>query len=311
MDRKAAPPWRSKQMASVVPAKRSADTQEAEWVAKEDIFVLNQAKKKAEIRVREGRARPIDWLAVTLRVIDPSRDALDDETAEAEVNVVDPEGVFEGLDDASLTELEKDIDTYVALERSQNNRDYWNTMKIICRDRRQKSQVAAPEGRTVSSVSGDVDRLLGPKSYEELELLEKQILKKLESNEPVDVDYWEQLLRSLGIWKARAKLKRVYQSVVEKRLLGLWKQQAEEAAVVRQKLQLVLAGPQAVVEAGSSGPQAVAAERRSTKLTYSRDLDPEPLLKMRGEDKGLEVVDERKFLETVVGALDGMIAVRI
>lgn len=33
-----------------------------EWVAQEDIFVLKQAKKKAEIRVKEGRAKPIDWL---------------------------------------------------------------------------------------------------------------------------------------------------------------------------------------------------------------------------------------------------------
>src|ERR1700716_4138317 len=42
------------------------DEKEREWVAQEDTFVLKQAKKKAEIRVKEGRAKPIDWLAVTL-----------------------------------------------------------------------------------------------------------------------------------------------------------------------------------------------------------------------------------------------------
>src|SRR5689334_18300820 len=47
------------------------------WVSEEDSFVLKQAKKKAVIRVREGRAKPIDWLAVILRVIDPDRDLLD------------------------------------------------------------------------------------------------------------------------------------------------------------------------------------------------------------------------------------------
>src|SRR4051794_4680395 len=30
-----------------------------EWVSQEDSFVLKQAKKKAEIRVKEGRAKPI------------------------------------------------------------------------------------------------------------------------------------------------------------------------------------------------------------------------------------------------------------
>jgi hypothetical protein len=110
----------------VIPAKRSADSQEEKWVAEEDIFVLKQAKKKAEIRVKDGRARPIDWLAVTLRLIDPDRDLLDDEVPDSDLDVVDPDGVFEGLSEQRLSELEKDIDTYIALERKKENRDYWN-----------------------------------------------------------------------------------------------------------------------------------------------------------------------------------------
>ena len=99
-------------------------------MAEEDIFVLKQAKKKAEIRVKDGRARPIDWLAVTLRLIDPDRDLLDDEVPDSDLDVVDPDGVFEGLSEQRLSELEKDIDTYIALERKKENRDYWN----VCRD---------------------------------------------------------------------------------------------------------------------------------------------------------------------------------
>ena len=36
------------------------DDRMREWVAQEDDFVLRQAKKKAEIRVKEGRPKPID-----------------------------------------------------------------------------------------------------------------------------------------------------------------------------------------------------------------------------------------------------------
>lgn len=96
-----------------------------EWVAQEDTFVLKQAKKKAEIRVKEGRAKPIDWLAVTLRVIDPTRNPLDDEIPDSELDLVDPEGVFEGLSQAQLAELEKDIDTFLTLETAPQNRDFW------------------------------------------------------------------------------------------------------------------------------------------------------------------------------------------
>lgn len=101
------------------------EEQQKQWVAQEDTFVLKQAKKKAEIRVKEGRAKPIDWLAVTLRVIDPTRNPLDDEISDSDLDLIDPEGVFEGLSPAELAELEKDIDTFLRLETTQKNRDFW------------------------------------------------------------------------------------------------------------------------------------------------------------------------------------------
>jgi hypothetical protein len=100
--------------------------QEEAWVADEDRFVLQQAKKKAALRVKGGRARPIDWLAVTLRFIDPTKTLLDEEVEDHDLEVVDPNGVFEGLGEAELSELGKDIDHYLTLETNRSNRDYWN-----------------------------------------------------------------------------------------------------------------------------------------------------------------------------------------
>ena len=88
--------------------------------------MLEQAKKKAAIRVKGGRARPIDWLAVTLRVIDTTRNPTDEEEEEGELDIIDPEGVFEGLDDSQLSDLEKDIETYLTLETNRNNREFWD-----------------------------------------------------------------------------------------------------------------------------------------------------------------------------------------
>lgn len=279
------------------------DEQSMKWVSQEDSFVLKQAKKKADIRVREGRAKPIDWLAVILRVIDPDRDLLDDDEEEVQHDVVDPEGVFEGLDDAQLKELETEITSYISLETNGKNLDYWKTMKIICNDRREKLKPLGPEGRAVSSVADDVDKLLGPKTYEQLEALEKQIRTKLKSNEPIDVDYWEQLLRSLLIWKAKAKLKKVYQSVIDSRLETLRKQQEEHATGVRKQLQELLAGRSSVVEEGmdySSDSKAPENIRRQPRLEYSEKYDPEPLLKLRPEEKSGDVMDESAFLQKVV-----------
>lgn len=110
---------------STIPAKRSADTQEAAWVAEEDRFVLQQAKKKAAIRFKAGRAQPIDLLAVTLVALDPAKNPLDDDLEDADLAILDPEAVFDSLNDAQLSELERGIDTYVALESSRSNQEYW------------------------------------------------------------------------------------------------------------------------------------------------------------------------------------------
>ena len=91
-------------------------------------------------------------------------------------------------------------------------------MKVICRDRQKTS---APEGRALNSVAADINRLLSPKTYEQLQSLEVQVKRKLNSNEPIDTDYWEELLRSLTVWKARARLRNVFQAVIDERVRDL------------------------------------------------------------------------------------------
>jgi hypothetical protein len=77
------------------------------------------------MRVKGGRAQPVDWLAVTLAIIDPDKNPLEDELDDTDVDLVDPEGVFEGLMEDELAELERGIDTYLTLESSKSNREYW------------------------------------------------------------------------------------------------------------------------------------------------------------------------------------------
>ena len=185
-------------------------------------------------------------------------------------------------------------------------------MKTICTDRLSRLASAGPEARAVGSVSADIDRLLGPKSYEELGALEIQISRKLNSNEAIDVDYWGQLLRSLTVWKARAKLKRVYQSVVESRLSVLKKQQEAEAETAQEKLALLFGGRKSMEEeldvncTYRTGQTPVSTT--IPLIVYSRELDPEPLLKLRPEDKILDTVDETEFLNRIVFPLSDSIA---
>ncbi|KAH0489188.1 hypothetical protein TgHK011_009629 [Trichoderma gracile] len=196
----------------------SQDEQSRQFVADEDKFVLKQAKKKADIRVREGRAKPIDVLAFNLRFVDADRDPFDDEDADDEIRVDAPAKVIEDLTSAAqISELDSNIVSYHVLETDPRNRRYWEALRTLCADRRAKLDPQGHEGRVVSSVADDIDRILAPKTIDQLETLEQQIKAKLRSNEDIDTDYWEQLLRSLRVWKAKATLARIAEEIEAKK----------------------------------------------------------------------------------------------
>jgi hypothetical protein len=52
-------------------------------------------------------------------------------------------------------------------------------------------------------VESDIAKLLTGKSYEYLVTLQRQIQAKLASREPMDVEYWEGLLKKLLVYKAQ------------------------------------------------------------------------------------------------------------
>ena len=107
------------------------------------------------------------------------------------------------------------------------------------------------------------------------------------------------------MYKAKAELKRFYKSVVDSRLQVLRWQQIEEAELVKEKLSILLGNP-------ATRNKACFMEEVSEDIVevplrpilYSKVLDPEPLLKIRTEDKDLEVVGEFEVMDKIVGMED-------
>jgi len=87
-------------------------------------------------------------------------------------------------------------------------------------------------------------------------------------------------------------LKKVYQAVIEGRVQALRAQQREEAESVRNKL-----APIAPVIRGTLED---AVQSNMVDEEEFADLDPEPLLNLRPEDKNFEILDESVFLDRVV-----------
>jgi hypothetical protein len=162
-------------------------------------------------------------------------------------------------------------------------------MKVICKDRRRAAPGKLQTARGMSSVTPEIDRLLGPKTHEQLETLEKQVKAKLRSNDDIDVDYWENLLKSLSIYKAKARLRQVSKSVVGARLETLRKQQEQEALALRIQ-----------VRGRLNSASLVDSEDGASRTDMATTLDPEPLLRLNPEDKALTILDEDDFKQKLV-----------
>ncbi|KKA29048.1 hypothetical protein TD95_002174 [Thielaviopsis punctulata] len=185
------------------------DQQSEQFVADEDKFVLQQAKKKADIRVREARATPIDNLVFPLRYIEERRADWDEEEDVVDIDVPEPAAVLQSATPAQLAELKAEIASYRTLETNPASREYWDVVHTLATE-----ALAASNTRVAAGVKQDIDKILAPKSLDQLAVLERQIRQKLAADDPdIDVDYWEQLLHSLLVWSARARLAAISESM--------------------------------------------------------------------------------------------------
>src|SRR3954454_8239750 len=140
-----------------------------DWRAKEEEFHLEQAKKRAEIRIKEGRAKPIDILAMNLRLANES-DKLDDDDeqdVELEIDMDEPYTIFDNLTGDEVKELYGDIQMYLQLEKIEENLQFWRAMIVVAEDavakiERDQARIAA--GGVAEPVNQHIVQLLSNKT---------------------------------------------------------------------------------------------------------------------------------------------------
>ncbi|XP_014666818.1 PREDICTED: cactin-like, partial [Priapulus caudatus] len=202
---------------------READ-QYKEWEHQEEKFHLQQAKLRSKIRIQDGRAKPIDLLAKYISA---------EEDAEA-VEMHEPYTYLTGLTINDLEDLLEDIKVYMELDDAANV-DYWRDMTIVVEaelsnlrklDPTAKEHVGDRREGINDAVRTDVVRIFKGKTYNQLEMLQQQILDKIRSGEEgIDIGYWESLLQQLKAHMARARLRDRHQELLRKKLFQLKQEQ--------------------------------------------------------------------------------------
>ncbi|KAI5930913.1 Cactin [Manis javanica] len=197
------------------------------WEEQEDNFHLQQAKLRSKIRIRDGRAKPIDLLAKYIS-------AEDDDLA---VEMHEPYTFLNGLTVADMEDLLEDIQVYMELEQGKNV-DFWRDMTTITEDEISKLRKLEASGKgpgerregVNASVSSDVQSVFKGKTYSQLQVIFQGIEGKIRAGGPnLDMGYWESLLQQLRAHMARARLRERHQDVLRQKLYKLKQEQGVES----------------------------------------------------------------------------------
>ena len=79
-------------------------------------------------------------------------------------------------------------------------------MRVVCKHWLEKLKSNRDRNLdATAAVQNDVSAILNGKSLEQLSQLQRSIQAKLGSGEPIDVDYWESLLKNLLVWKSKVE----------------------------------------------------------------------------------------------------------
>lgn len=282
--------------------------QMSDWLSKEGDFRLEQERNRAVIRIKEKRAKAVDFLAINLRFLNPEEREDDEEDAQdddLEIDLEEPYNIFENLSAEQVYELHDDIEKYLTLEESESNIDFWTNMMVVCKDKTDQIEQNRRMGSVAANaVEADINNLLAGKSLEHLNQLQRQVQSKLTSGEPIDTDYWEALLKSIVVWKAKAKLNTQHEVVVRNRLEQLRKKQRDEALQAQEEL---LAG---VVQsiADGRGPRVAAQSEPllSSDIVepYSRAMSPGlvDITKLGFEERQIDIMTELEDKQALIKA---------
>ncbi|KAG6435400.1 hypothetical protein SASPL_100273 [Salvia splendens] len=193
---------------------------------KERKFHFDQGKIRSEIRLREGRMKPIDILTKHL-----------DHSDDFEIDINEPYLVFKGLTVKEMEELHNDIKMHLDLDRATPTHvGYWEALSVVSewelaearkkdaldrarvRGEKLPPEMIGEERGLHMSIEADVKSLLQGKTYSELEAMQSQIESQMRSGTAKVVEYWEAILKRLHIYKAKACLKEIHTTMLRRHL---------------------------------------------------------------------------------------------
>ncbi|KAK3278867.1 hypothetical protein CYMTET_13223 [Cymbomonas tetramitiformis] len=193
-----------------------AAAEAADLEKKEEEFHLQQAKERSIIRVKEGRAKPIDVLSKNLNA----------EPKEFDLHSDEPHHIFAGLTYKEIQALKLDIRMHLELDIDSNlHQTFWHSLMVVCdheeneirrRDEADRARMRGEEppvhhfeAGLHKTVDDDVKKMFENKTVTELQDMDDEIQDVIDRGGG-DVEYWDAVSKRLKVYKARAQLHEIH-----------------------------------------------------------------------------------------------------
>lgn len=289
-------------------ARERARAEFLDWEKKEEEFHFDQSKVRSDIRLREGRAKPIDILSKNLNL-----------SKDFDIEINEPYTIFKGLTVKEMEELQEDIKMHLELDRATPTHiEFWEALMVVCdweiaearkrdaldrarvRGEQPPTELLAEERGLHASIDEEVRSLLQGKTYNELYELQCQIESQMLSGTAKVVEYWEAVLKRLQIYKAKARLKEIHAGLLRQHLRQLQESDSNEHQISKEEVDVghddeYTEG--AVEDTGPYSPELVPLEKEVKELEEEPgSFSPELLHDSEGEE-GLDPEADKAELE--------------
>ncbi|XP_029561472.1 cactin [Salmo trutta] len=272
------------------------------WAEQEDNFHLHQAKLRSKIRIRDGRAKPIDLLAKYIS-------AEDDDLA---VEMHEPYTFLNGLTVTDMDDLLEDIKVYMELEQGKNV-DYWRDMTTITEDEISKLRKLEASGKGPgdrrdginTSVSTDVQIVFKGKTYSQLQALNLNMETKIRAGgSNLDIGYWESLMQQVRVYMGRARLRERHQDVLRQKLFKLKQEQGVESEplfpIIKEEPEEEDVTEKEVPPSKEPGAASSSPSANQKRATEKDDQVAGPSTEGNGEKEGEEGEEKGEVVEAVL-----------
>ena len=248
-------------------------TQWDDWENKEMNFHLQQAKKRSEIRIKEGRAKAIDWIYQWI-MLGYSVDKENENENQLTNPVYNPCYLLETISVDELKELKEDIDQILSAQSTLN--DAYEILLIICENEIVKFSNMAAGQNSIKDLN--IDKILSGKSSDELDKLKVESEQILLRGGAVDVAFWEALLKELTVYRAKAKVNEIHKEIMEIRAKLLENHKVQQV--------------QQIIEEKQEMQRKYHEEQESKVKKESGDYTAEDIMLKREFDRGFAQNEE-------------------